>query len=791
MKNKLIIATLSILISSAIFTNSVVACAPFFPSDVYETEEILKDYYPLMNGFIISETAESHPILNQKYEIITPGWGPEYLLPVFMSSENKEFSSEIKNRLYQYYKGTVWDEPNYQPTDTNQESVDKWLEIRNIYIKESYSGGKYFLIENTLISCADRALDRAVEDYEYRKSKFSDTELENWVKSQDKVFENCFIEEVAPINNISKTQTWWQSIIIFFKNINKKPNPPDSISASELLRYDQEYQQAAGAYYSKNYSLAITLFKEISNKKSHPHRQLAALSLGWSFIGRDIANYEIELKAEKPNAKANYIKNLQETQKYYEEMLSNPDYSSVELELQKYLDFVTFRTNPVKRLVDTEKTLLNPNDVDEFSRQLEDFTRIWYKYFHRVLFYQKDEPQHQKFSDQIVKSQSSFLRFLLEWEKPTSEGLRYSLENYKANGSPLWLILAVRQSNVGQDDFGFIKDEIGKIKPDSPFYLTAQYYWLEQLAKNQGSIQESKDIAEKFIKKTYDNNQLVAFNLFSDIRENLASNPKDTLKYSVRYSLTVYDKWWDNTPSIPYYSYENIIVNPKKYPLFSNKAKLYLGNLNSKELAESIVENSDVILDSMERYLKLTSFYRLLVLDDLESADLLAKNVVATDSNLSSPFSQYLNAKDPSTKKFMAAKILIDYPLVYPQIGENFDDFANMSIINLTEIDHYRRNWSLKDTCTNPKYRSENYFETDIDKEVNKNLDNFLSKILLDYMIQNPNSLDSKLLHQIVDFSHVSACQNEETSDIAKQAFQLLHNNYPESYWAKQTPYWY
>ena len=97
----------------------------------------------------------------------------------------------------------------------------------------------------------------------------------------------------------------------------------------------------------------------------------------------------------------------------------------------------------------------NPDNDKEFVRQLDDFNRLWYKYFHRVLIYQKDEPQYQEFSNQIAQSQSPFLRFLLEWGKPTPKGIQYSLENYRNNKNPLWLILALRQSNEDQKDFEY------------------------------------------------------------------------------------------------------------------------------------------------------------------------------------------------------------------------------------------------------------------------------------------------------------------------------------------------
>jgi len=800
MKNKFIVTIFLTVAAFILFSERIFACAPGFPSDVYESKDILGDYYPLVEG-VDSETSDTYPILNQKYEVITPGWGSEYLLPVYFAAEGKELSKEIKDMLFRYYKRLGYSStPLYRVDNTNSDKdeegtekpMDRWLKIRNMYFDNINDTEKEKLFRNDLNLCPDQIFDKAVEDYEYRKTKFSETELSSWVKSQDKVFQNCIGGKAVSNDKISKTQSFWQSIIVFFRNINKKPVPLDSIPATKVLEYDQEYQQAASAYYSNDFSLASKLFRKIINNKSHPHRQLAALSLGWTYIGADDNNYELDLKAEKTTAEDNRIKNLKQTQKYYEELVSNSDYASVKNEAQKYLDFVLFRTDPVRRLIEAEKVLLNPSDDKEFVRQLDDFNHLWYKYFQRVLINQKEEVQHKEFSGEISASQSPFLRFLMEWEKPSSETIQYSLENYKNNNNPLWLILALRQSDEGQKDLAFIKEEIGKIKPESPFYLTAQYYSLEQLVKAQKN-EEAKTIAEKYIKETYSYNQLSAFNLFSDIRENLSSDPKDAFKFSTRYSVAVYDKWWDSISTIPYYSYAyRKYDNSKKDLLLSNKTKLYLSSLNPADLSKFVIENSASMQDSLKRYLKLTAFNRSFVLEDLESADLLAIDITKTDPILSANFNQYLSANSDAAKKFMAAKILVDYPRVFPQIGDNLDELANAPISYLKSINSYRRNWVSSIACTKDEYKPDDFTETEIDKKVaDKNSVNYLLKTIVDYIIQNPSYSDPELLHQVVDVGHYAACQDSETSNIAKQAFQLLHTEYPNNYWTNQTPYWY
>lgn len=94
--------------------------------------------------------------------------------------------------------------------------------------------------------------------------------------------------------------------------------------------------------------------------------------------------------------------------------------------------------------------------------------------------------------------------------------------------------------------------------------------------------------------------------------------------------------------------------------------------------------------------------------------------------------------------------------------------------------------------CMKDEYKSDSFTETEIDKKIaDKNSVNYLIKTIVDYMVQNPSYSDPELLHKVVDIGHYAACQDSETSNIARQAFQLLHSRYPGNYWIKQTPYWY
>ena len=61
-----------------------------------------------------------------------------------------------------------------------------------------------------------------------------------------------------------------------------------------------------------------------------------------------------------------------------------------------------------------------------------------------------------------------------------------------------------------------------------------------------------------------------------------------------------------------------------------------------------------------------------------------------------------------------------------------------------------------------------------------------IDSTVIEFASKNPQyRLVPETLSKLVDFAHFGPGAS------GQRAFQLLHTNYPGSYWAKQTPYWY
>ena len=68
---------------------------------------------------------------------------------------------------------------------------------------------------------------------------------------------------------------------------------------------------------------------------------------------------------------------------------------------------------------------------------------------------------------------------------------------------------------------------------------------------------------------------------------------------------------------------------------------------------------------------------------------------------------------------------------------------------------------------------------------------NYLGKKVINWAKQSPaDPRVTEALHLVVRSTRYG-CGNDEPSAVSKEAFQLLHKNYPKSEWTKKTPYWF
>jgi hypothetical protein len=750
---------------------AVFACAPDFPLQIYNDSDILEAYKPLLDG-TATTSANVNPVLNQQYQIITPAWGAEYLLPVYLSAENKTFTEPIKESLDFFYQDFPYyiDAPQDDPPEESQNIVSQWNQaalaidgnVTDLEAVIEKSDKRYLYYQTEPYS---RALEQLVD----RESIYTPEELREWVRGQQQVFVGMFESSQAlSLNPVAKSLSWGQLIKAWLQKTIRFPGN-DSKSTKELLAADKEYQEAALAFYNENYSNAAQILWRIYQNPDHPHRGLAVLTLGRLFVRVDNLTYEKELENKNHWAESDYQKNLKATETYYVRVLKDKSLSSVHLELQKMLDYVLYRTDPVKRLIESENAMLAQINArpKDFMRQFKDWDDLIYHQVYIPLRYQKNLGHIDTYIQAINDNTSTFGKFIVSWYQPDRSSASESLSRYREHDNVMWLILAARQATPTTAEWLQIDNEIHKIPPTSPYYETAQYYLLIQKKTDTNQIGDVKKTAESLMAEAYKNHRLLSYNLFATVRESLETDFDSFAPFSLRYPLA--EKFFIHVGTLiePYMSQPTIVLQK---PRLSAKAKGYVNQLPPQEMLVAI-QTANQWPQSIRRYALLTAFNKALYQKNVDALDAIAKVAPAIDPSLSNLFSQYpAKSAAKEIKLFQAARISVFLPLVYDSIsGGDADEFMDKPIEELMNIDNYHRNWITKEKCSTK----------------------FLMATTLDFMDKYPENRDPQLLHEIVNVSRYNDCKDEETTAYSKRAYQMLHNTFPTSTWAKQTKYWY
>lgn len=771
--NKLIKILLLTLILFLTCKFTVIACGPGFPEYIYDSSQILTDYYPLISG-VGSTDIKKIPILNQNFEVIAPLWGPEYMLPVYLASKNKQFPDNLKTA----WVTSVKDPDKYPITGfygkeyNTYKSIKDWMEVRNKYSKIDSTDAENLLKDYPFYidKATDIRFQTATKKLIDLGKRFNQGELAQWINYQDQMFGMYFTSSPLPVTLSSPNS--WQIFVLSIKKL-LKINITEKYLPSEMVQ-ENEYQLAAIEYYKENYDKAIEMFNNIYSNKNNVRHNDAALSLGWSYISKANQKHESDLKAESKDAEKNYIESLKIAQSYYEKILTDSSLSDVKLEIDKYFDYVLYRTDPVARLVRAGKIILTTNDQDEFLRNQDDYINLWYKYFYNQIGNKKDVPEYQQYSKKIKESGDEFSQFLLAWMDLKSYSLDENINKYKETQSALWLIVAQRQVSPDNQQWSYINNEINKINSDSPFYLTAQYYNLSSQSSDPKLKETIKEPIKKLIAQSEKNKQYNTQNLFNNLMFNLSDNLMEKQKYSMMNYLNLYSTWFEQTSWVPYYQYLDFETKDREF-FISKEMKQTLASTDLDKLND-LLSNENIFTPKIKQYLRLLLFTKATVENRLDISKNIAVLLAKNNSIISVDLSAFIKSKNIEEQKYLAARFILNYPGVTDLSNDNFDEFLLGSVSDIKTIDNFKRNWDIS---------LEDVVVQNTDKMQNK-IGEAVDKIIIDFASNNPKYQSvPESLSQLVDFAHFGPGTS------GQKAFQLLHTNYPSSTWAKQTPYWY
>ncbi len=479
----------------------IFACGPFFPRYIYTPEEIEKE----KNPFIF---VEINSFLNSHYQIISSGWNPQYLYPVYRELTNNKISQQEKEELSLYYHQKFFDV--FQKLD---QAITSWKEARKLVTQEDVEIETY-KCENysCYLNCLPDSFLNAAKTLKERSQVYNRQELKKWLEGQDHVFSNCGtpkklsfwpsvlaasfqqLENLKEKSLLFEIQNFSLKILtkinnffhnLFSKTIIKKSEP--KISSQELLKYDQEYQKGASYFYKGNFEEAEKIFKDISHNQNHPWRVYAALSLGRVYLRKGQFEYEEILNKNRNIEEASQVRRfyLEKAKIQFENILKDESLKSIHEDAKLLLNYINFRIDPEKRFQEAETILLTSHNPQEIIYNLEDFSLLFSQF--------KDK-------EKFILENGDFSKWLYVWQNQNQNNLELALKNYQQTKSLPWLLASLKLMTPQHP----LKDEIIKeslkIPKESPAYLTANYYRLKILINEGKNKEEIRKDIDKILK---------------------------------------------------------------------------------------------------------------------------------------------------------------------------------------------------------------------------------------------------------------------------------------------------
>jgi hypothetical protein len=274
---------------------------------------------------------------------------------------------------------------------------------------------------DSILNCTDDAFVAASAALRSRTKEWgaASADLTDWIKGQDAVFSNC-----------SKTGTM--------------PEPAPA-GAGSLLKLDREYQIAAAKFYAQDYDGAITAFETIGRSTSSP----------WQPWGEYLAARAEVRKAAMTAApsknwgdQAVFDPALMEKARERLKTLVAVGNDRVSKAAAEEMQFIDVRLAPKKRLDEAAQALAGPKPDEEFAQDLAD-----------VLF----------LTGHNVTGDADLLRWIGQG------GEVKAVSEWRTRKTQPWLVAALMEAKASDAGVADMEAAAAKIPQGAPAYVTVSY----------------------------------------------------------------------------------------------------------------------------------------------------------------------------------------------------------------------------------------------------------------------------------------------------------------------------
>ncbi len=740
-KQGAVLAVLALLLASPADLSS---CGPFFPTAVFTRTQAPDDEADFYRGHL---------------GILEPGYARAYLVMAYRILSGEPLSDA--------QVASVTDLRRYRGSDIDS-AVKQWITARkqvpgmqpssvNPFKSQSGSFMEYPNCAADAFLTASRTVEGLIHQF-----GASSAQVRDWLDAQDKVFANC----------------------------GAGPAMPDSPTAqmNPVLRADREYQIATAYFYSADYDQAKAGYEAIASDQSSPWHVLAPY-----LVARcEIRNGNLSAATEKLKGIA-----------------ADPAESSVRPAALSLLDYISARTDPSAQFVALSQRIMQP-DATNLGRILTDYTFLYDQFEHPSYDLPPDKFQAALKENQNKLASLAAKDPLTNWIESFQSGSQQKeadlIERWRSAKALPWLIAALHYESGKDQSAAELTEAALALRSNSPAFATATFEAVRLLIES-GERERAASTLDTVLKDKFDGS---TENAFRAERMKVAANFSEFLTYAPRTAIA--EGTEDMTGDAP--------LSPADvHPLasFDSDATDTFNRTIPQSLWVDAIRNRG-LAENLRSELAQAGWVRAIILDrnGLE----FARELVKLKPSYARDLNAYATTTTGAARRFEAVWWILHHPELQPWIRSGIQRETPDG-----KIDNLRDNWWCTPDRAGPQAFGFDYHQMqatlspllqrlyslnhppeaeflneDQSKQVAVEQEafnaagsgpTFLSSTVVDWARSHAHDpRNPEALALAVKTSHFG-CTDVNSARFVEQAFHLLHDRYPNSEWAKQTPYWY
>lgn len=726
-------------------------------------------------------------------------------------------------------------------TDSTEQSPDffqRWKTVRakvlNVDVKipiDKKIPDEYVYYQN----CLPDAFNTASKTLETRIAQYGVGEdVKDWLRGQDAVFSNCGGNGTMPVAVSANAPQW-------LKNDRQY-----QIAATYF--YDDKYSEARAAFekiaadknsvWSKtaNFVVARTYIRQASliDDESPDYEPTPTPRPPSSNSAN--SNYNSGTLTVSPTPTPKIIVSIEEKKKEktvlldqaterLRNILTDSSMNEFQPSARRLFGLVRYRNNPAQRQQELADTLTNEKSNPNIKNDLIDY--IW--------LLDKIESSAQEKGEEIDRAEAEKQgkadnfeynlkirdipanqrqKDLTDWlfTYQAADGFAHAYDQWKATGKAEWLTISLIKADKNSPQVTELLAAGDKIARNSAAYADVRYQQIRLLLENDKRAEAKQKLDEVFA------NNLKEFpistqNKFLAQRMAVAANLDEFLKYAQRHpTLFVWSDDGNEAGDPLGKNSDKNLLDWKNRTMFDEDSVAFF----NEKMPLSVLREaafSPQLPDYLKKFLVVATWTRAVILGNqtVEREFMPLMSRYAPDYN--DYFSKYAAAVTPANREAAALITILRYPVIEPYVPVGFGRETS----DPTAIDSNRGNWWCAEDQNKPhgEYAETVHYDhydfeypkvypnfltsaqtAEATREHQQILDagnsaTFLTRRAVDFAGRNPNNLQTpELLHLAVRSTRYG-CTDAATTDLSKQAFDILHRRFPRSAWTQKTPYWF